>query len=143
MFESALITKLADDNILADILTEYSSAPAIFSDLAPEDAEMPYVVIRIIRSANECPAIQEFTVYVDYFDYDKSAADSRKAAERIELLLDRAHLEHARYKTIRIFFFAGSPVIEPDPRAIHYNLQFSARAGRINFCDYVSTTEGD
>jgi len=143
MFESALITKLAADDILAYYLTEYSGAPAIFSDLAPEDAVMPYAVVRIIRNSNECPAVQEFTVYVDYFDYDNSAVNSRKAAERIELILDRVHLEHAKYKTIRMFFFSGGPVIEPDPRAIHYNLQFTARAGRINFCDYVSTTEGD
>jgi hypothetical protein len=143
MFESSLITKLAADVPLQDYLETYGGAPAIFSDLAPENAVMPYAVVRIIRSSNDCPAIQEFTVYVDYFDYDKSAVNSRKAAERIELILGRCELEHARYKCIRIFFFSGGPVLEPDPRSIHYNLQFTARAGRINFSEYISTTEGE
>lgn len=139
MFESALLAKLTGDTTLIKYVSTYFSAPAIFAEFAPESAEMPYITFRITRSADESPAVQKFSIFVDYYDYEKSAVRSRKAAERIELLLDRCELSHDRYSNIRIFFFSGSPLEEDDPRSIHYNLQFMARAGRKNFCDQLDT----
>ena len=143
MFESSLITFLADDDQLAALVETYAGEPAIFSDEAPEDAEMPYIVVRIVPSATDNIAVESFAVFIDYYDNDKSRVESRKAAARIKLLLDRKKLTHARYNNIRLFYFDGSPMEEGDPRQIRYNLQFMARAGRQDFADYVSTTSGD
>jgi hypothetical protein len=141
MFESALVTFLADDEKLAALIEEYGEEPAIFSDEAPEDAVMPYIVIRIVPSATDNIAVESFAVFIDFYDKDKSRVNSRKAAQRIKLILDRVSLSHARYNNIRMFYFDGSPVTEDDPRNIHYNLQFMARAGRQDFADYQTTLE--
>lgn len=140
MFESALVTFLAEDDPLSLLIGTYGGAPSVFSDEAPEDAGMPYIVVRIVPSATDNIAVESFAVFVDYYDKDKSRVNSRKAAARIKLLLDRAHLAHARYNNIRLFYFDGSPLEEDDPRHIHYNLQFTARAGRQDFADYQTTT---
>ena len=130
MFESAIIKLLSEDDDLASLLTVFDSSPAIFAERAPKAAMTPFIIFKIDRSSNECPAVQEFTVLIDLYDYDKSRVNSNKAIERIEFLLDRAEIEHERYSKIRLVFFAGSYVEETDPRDIHYNMQFLARAGR-------------
>jgi hypothetical protein len=141
MFESSLISALKSDSVLSGILTKYKNDAAVFSELAPEDAALPYIVCRISRDYNDSPAIMEFNVYIDFFDFNKSAASSRVAADRIEKILDRANLQHSRFKTIRFYFFSGGQVVGDDPRNIHHNLQFTARAGRMGWCDYKTTEE--
>jgi hypothetical protein len=141
MFESTLITFLQNDNILAGYVSQYNSKAAIFSDEAPEDAELPYIVLRITSSAGPDPSVQKFSIFIEYFDDNKSRVNSRAAASRTILLLDRKHLDHDRYATIRIYFFDGSPIEECDPRKIHYSLQFEARAGRKAFAEYQTTLE--
>jgi hypothetical protein len=140
MFESSLLPVLRDDATLASLVSTFANSPSIFSEFAPEKAAFPYIVFRITRSMDiESEAVQKFNIYVDYFNYGVSGVQSRQAAERIEMLLDRTNLQHARYNSIRIFFFSGGTVNEDDPRAIHYNLMFEARAGRINVCKRFTT----
>lgn len=143
MFESALLTKLASDTILTSYVSTFvengTTSPAIFAEFAPETAQLPYITFRITQSSDEVLAIKQFSIFVDYYDYNKSASNSRKAAERIEFLLDRTIIEHERYSCIRLYFFAGSPIQEEDPRSIHYNLQFQARAGRKKWIDEIVT----
>lgn len=130
MFESALITKLSSDTTLLSYLSTYNSAPAIFSEYAPEAAVMPYLIIRIDRQATDNIAVHDFNIYLDYFDSGVSPANSRKASERIEYLLDYAVLDHERYSSIRLLFESGGSIIEQDPRTVRYNMQVSARACR-------------
>lgn len=139
MFESALLQVLKNDANLVTLVSTYSGAPAIFSESAPETATLPYIVFRITRSMDNYPAIQKFNVYIDYFNYGVSAVQSRQVAEIIEIILDHTVLQHERYGAIRIFFFSGATVNETDPRAVHYNLMFEARAGRINICKKFTT----
>ena len=150
MFESSLLTKLTADTELISYLSTFtisgSTTPAIFANHAPEKAEFPYLVFKISQSSSNCLAVKEFNIFIDYYDKDDSESNSRKAVHRIEFLLDRAVLEHERYSYIRLFFFDGDSVEEDDPRAIHYNLQFSARAGRKKWIDEhfetTTTTSG-
>lgn len=130
MIESAIINRLKSDAALTALLSAHGGQPAIFSELAPEQAALPYLVIRCTRTATDNHAVQEFVVMTDYFNRDVSRANSRAAAERIEFLLDQQILTHERYSDIRINFFAGSPVEGSDPRDVHYNCQFQARATR-------------
>ena len=43
MFEGSLISLLAADGDLQTLLSEFSGAPAIFSRMAPQKAERPYI----------------------------------------------------------------------------------------------------
>lgn len=141
MFDSALLAKLQGDPELVALVSDFGGQPAIFSEAAPETAELPYVVFRIERSSTESPAVQKFNVYVDYFNRDTTAVQARAASERIEFVLDRAELEHERYSCIRLFFYSGGIVEDyEDPRAVHYNLLFEARAGRKK---WIETKTGD
>lgn len=139
MFESALHAKLSGDLTLAGYLETFEGRPAVFSEMAPEKAVMPYITFKIDRRQGPDPVVQQFNVYVDFWDFDKSRANSRKAARRIELLLDRSELSTGDYSCVRLFFFSGGPIDEADPREIHQNLQFEARAGRKSFCDNLET----
>ena len=138
MFEAAILPILQSDPELAGLVTSYANAPAIFSDAAPEGSQKPYIAYRIDRlSSNNLP-IAKFVLYVDYWDYGASKTKARKAAERIEFLLDQRVLEHERYSTIRVSFFSGGVVPAEDPKEIHYNLQFSARASRKKWIDQIT-----
>lgn len=127
MFESALHQALAADGDLAELLSTYEGAPAIFSDEAPAKAVEPYLIYRITRLSTENDAVQSFNIYLDYFDTGKSWARSRAAAFRIECMLDKVILTSERFDKIRLFYESDGSV--PDTE-IHHNLQFSARATR-------------
>jgi len=130
MFESSIVKLLRADNMLVSKLSTYNSMPTIFSNQAPEGTQFPCIVFYIHRTQSDDACLDGFVLMVDYYSYGVSDVNANIAVERIEFLLDRAHLEHDRYDTIRVFFFSGTTVPDPDPRMYHYNLQFNARAGR-------------
>lgn len=144
MFEKELLDILQGDTVLAAYVSTYGTQnkPAIFSDFAPENANMPYIVFKISYWNNLDVVVHRFSVIIDYFDYEKSAVNSRTAAFRIQYLLDRRKIDSVRYGGIRFFLFGSGAVIEDDPRAIHYNLEFEARAGRKAWGAHnITTTE--
>ena len=130
MFSSSLHTALSEDTTLAALLDTYQSRPAVFADMAPENADKPYVVFRIIKSAANSISVDEFSVFIDYFERGTSKKNMKAAAFAIETLLDQKSLTHARFSNIRFSRFSAGPVPTMDPRDIHYNIQFMARAGR-------------
>lgn len=137
MFESSLISRLSGDTGLVSYLSTYNTSPSIFSEFAPEAAVMPYLIIRIDRLSTDNVAVHDFNIYLDYFDYDVSAANSRKASERIEYLLDYYTMEHDRYSSIRLRFESGGSIIETDPRTVRYNCQVSARGCRKKWSEQL------
>jgi hypothetical protein len=137
MFESSLHAALVADTEVTGHVSTYGSRPAIFSDFAPEGAQKPYITFRITESDSGHPAIKQFMVYVDYWDYNKSRTDAREAVQAIEFALDRTELEHDRYKCIRLFWYSAGMVDEEDPREIHHNTMFIARAGRKAWADQL------
>lgn len=44
MFEKTLINLLAADTDLVNLLSTFESQPAVFSNMAPQRAEPPYIV---------------------------------------------------------------------------------------------------
>jgi hypothetical protein len=139
MFESSLLMALQADATITALVSTFMGRPAIFSELAPETAELPYIVFRITRTSNESVAVEQFNLYIDYYDFDTTFKKSRQAAERLEHLLDRGVLEHERYGCIRLFFYSGEQIVEDDPRSIHYNMLFEARAGRKAWSADITT----
>jgi hypothetical protein len=138
MFESALINHLRADAELVSYVSTFNLNPSIFSDLAPEGAALPYLVFRILRLSSGVSTIARFSIFFDYFAFDLSRTTARKAVDKLESILDMIILNHDRYGFIRIFYFGGSMIEEPDPRDIHYNLQFSARSTRKNWVKQFS-----
>lgn len=132
MFETALLNKLKSDGTLCGYLSTYGGAPSIFSELAPEGVTEAYLVFSISRLETENLAAMAFNAYVDIFAYDTSRVKLRAATERVEFLLDHVTLTDTsnRHDNIRVYFESAGPVPEADPRKLHYNMQFTARAGR-------------
>jgi hypothetical protein len=137
MFESTILTALQSDATLAALVTTYNNSPAIFSDVAPEGAEMPYITFRITEGISNHPVIKTATLYTDYWHYGTSKAKARQAAERMELLLDKKEFEHERYSNIRVSFFSAGSVDEDDPKVIHYNQMYQCRMGRKKWSEQL------
>lgn len=137
MFESSLLTALAGDVTLAALLGTYGTParPAIFADMAPQDAENAidgelYLVFSISKSAANSISVDSFNVMVDIFSRGTSKVKLRAAAYRVEGLLDQQSLTHSRFSNIRFYRFSAGPVSAGDPRDNHYNIQLTARAVR-------------
>ena len=144
MWESTLYNKLVNDGALVGYVSTYRDNPSIFSDSAPENVDFPYIVFRIDGTTGPDSALDVFNVTIDYFDFQYSAKNSRLAIRRIVEILDREHLQDDYYKTIRMFKSWSSSVStnEMDPRAKHYVVKFTARAGRKGWIDNLVTEFG-
>ena len=141
MFEASLIEILKNDTVLQGYLSTYNSEAAVFSDVAPEDAELPFCETEIIESPVDS-IVSSFSVIIDYYQNAESAVNARKFCQQCIEILDRYEIDDdPRYSMIRIFFLAGSlrRIEESDPRDIHYELQFVARAGRKEFINAYSS----
>lgn len=143
MFESSLIPILRADSLLAACVSSYASAAAIFSDGAPENAELPYAVMEIYETETGDSIVAQFTIEIHFYEQTESSANARAFAKRCIDLLDRRQMDNdTEYHKIRIFSQDFRRIEEGDPRDVHYRLQFSARAGRKRFIESI-TTDGD
>lgn len=139
MIEKTIRDVLIADSALKAYLETYNHEPAVFSDFAPEDAAKPYITFYLERNDSTNNVIQEMTLYVDYWDIDKSRVSARKASERIEFLLDFKIFKNtdARYNSIRLWFSSGGWMPENDQRAVRYNQTFYVKAGRKKWCEQI------
>lgn len=132
-----IIDVLKVDSALKARVTKYANEPAIFSELAPKAAIEPYVTINLSRNQTSGDLVlHDFILMVDFWGTDTTRVKTREASERIEFLLDNKQFDtDTRYHKIRIWFFSGGWVEEDDPRAIHYNQQFTVRASRMKWIE--------
>ncbi len=143
MFEASLIPILRTDSLLAACVTSYGGASAIFSDGAPENAELPYAVVIIDETETGDSIVASFTITIDFYEQTESSANARAFVKRCIDLLDRRWIDSdTEYHRIRIFSQDFRRIDEGDPRDVHYRLQFSARAGRRRFIESI-TTDGE
>jgi hypothetical protein len=147
MFEKSLIPILKNDSTIVGLLSTYNSAAAVFSECAPEDAELPFAETIIQENSVGDSVVAQFTVSIDYYSSTESSVNARQFCQRVIELLDRREIENDdRYHRIRLFINNGPLRIdEGDPRDVHYSVQFSARAGRKMYIEnYLDlTTEGE
>lgn len=129
MFEAEILGILQSDIELTSIVSTYAGAPAIFSNDAPQEAELPFVVFRIDGNSR-IDAIQNFSIWIDYFDFYNSRVNARTAMRRIQYDLDGKRLQPTNYTDIRIWLNSGPTWITAteDVRDVHFNLQFIVRA---------------
>ena len=131
MIEETIMDALKVDVVLISKVTTYASSPAIFTELAPQSAEFPYITINITRNQTIGDLmLQDMSLMVDYWGYGATRTNARIASERIEFLLENKQFTDDRYSSIRIWFYSGGWVEDTDPRAIHYNHQFTVKACR-------------
>lgn len=131
MFEASLYTLLASDTELQAKLNSYGTEPAIFSSIAPENAELPYIVYDIEEYSTDNLGVSGFDINLDIYDRSSSGKIMREIAERIKFICDRYHISgDSRYGIIRIFWNSGREVENKDIDIRHYVIQCMARAGR-------------
>ncbi len=142
MFEKALITLLAADTNLVNLLATFESAPAIFSSAAPQKATRPYIVFDIDKLAVENLAASGFDIVMDVYHRQESGKELREIAERIEFVCDRALIRvdiGGRFQAIRIFYEDGREIENQDVKIRHYVIRLSARAGRKKWAEETIT----
>lgn len=138
MFEKTLINLLAADSALQSLLSEFESAPAIFSSAAPQRAERPYIVFDIDKIAVENLAASGFDIVLDIYTRKESGKEQREIAERIEFVCDMALIRvdaGGRFQAIRLFYEDGREVENLDIKIRHYVVRLSARAGRKKWAE--------
>lgn len=135
MFEAKFKTLLASDDQITSLLSTYESEPAIFSEFAPENADLPYIVFKIEKYPSASKAIDRFNIYCDYFEYGTSYKNARIISERIEFICDIKQItDDSRYSNIRLDRSSSGSVPEPSsPKKIHYNIQIQARGSRYKW----------
>lgn len=134
MFESSLVEKLRDDAELVSYVSTYElsskTIPSIFAGKAPKKVDFNYITCRISRTDSGYAALATFNIFIDFFGYELSSSTAKKAAIRLEDLLDSSHLTHPEFNLIRLKLEAGDFMEISDVKAQHYNLRFTARAAR-------------
>lgn len=133
MFESALYNYLRSVSDITDLIGTYGGLPAIFEYEAPENADLSYITFKIESAGDPSEVVEDFIIFIDYYDYNKSRENCSNAAKYIKHNLDHKILTHADYSEIRINYFSGSFVESDDTRDINYNLQFSGRGTRSGY----------
>jgi len=143
MFEASLISYLKYDTILRGYVSSYASSYAIFSDVAPENAVLPFAETQIQEITQGDSIVATFSILVDLYANSESGVNARKFCQRLIEILDRHEIDtDERYSNIRFFYQSITRLPENDPRDIHYSVQFSARAGRKKYIDtYTSIGE--
>lgn len=134
MFYSELIEILRSDTKVSDTVSTFVEQseiiPAIFSDYAPESAELPYIVVKIGGSKQPDNVITLATVTIDYWNYDQSRQKSDEFSIAIEDLLDLKCINAENFTDIRFNITNSDYIDQSDPRSIHFNTMFTARCSR-------------
>ena len=130
MFYKEIINVLSTDSNIANTVTTYLQQPAIFSNEAPEDAKFPYIVIRIDSTPLTDKVVSTSTLYIDYYDYNKTRLNSDAFAISVEDRLESNKITSENFTDIRFSLLNTGYIPESDPRTIHYNSTFSCRGAR-------------
>jgi len=138
MFYPELLLCLQSDAAVAATVSTYkvkvgvtiSDVPSVFRDLAPEKAKLPYIVVAIDSRKDPASIIKVADVKIDYYDYNVSRLKADQFAKAVEDLLDLMKMDSEDYSDIRFKLSDDGYIPQSDPRIIHYNTTFSARASR-------------
>jgi len=138
MFYPELLLCLQSDAAVAATVSTYeitegetvSNIPSVFRDLAPEKAKLPYIVVAIDSRKDPASIIKVADVKIDYYDYNVSRLKADQFAKAVEDLLDLMKMDSEDYSDIRFKLSDDGYIPQSDPRIIHYNTTFGARASR-------------
>lgn len=140
MFEASFKTFLESDTALTALLSEYNSTPSIFTSIAPQDAETPYIIFDIERNSGTPLPVAAFDIYIHIFHDSESSAVVRSIANEIELYCDTQEIKSdSKFSMLRFYMEDGREVENPDITLKHYFVRLSARAGRKEFIERITT----
>lgn len=130
MFYGELISRLRSDIELSNLVSDYDAAPAIFSDRAPEDANMPYAIVQIDGDRGADSVVLSFTINIDYYDFNTSAVGAEKFCRYLQRNMDCQVITADAVSQVRMFLSSFGFVPTSDAKVIHMNSTYSARAAR-------------
>lgn len=127
----AIYNVLTQDPELAGLLSGYGGSPAVFLGVAPEKAQPPYVVLRVVSCVPEDPpALSRMVLAADVFDRSNSAVKALQVMARIEKLLDYARPTAQGLTIASVLRDFGELVPEDDREIQHGHLEFTVLFGR-------------
>lgn len=131
MIYDIIIQTLKSDTEIASTVSTFNSSPAIFGDMAPEKAVLPYIVIRCfdIKPTSD-KALTSGIMDIDIYDYGTSFLNCDKIRNRIELLTDNKIFNNDKLSDIRINMINEGAIPDEDITVLHYNIEFTFRAIR-------------
>lgn len=136
--EAAIVQRLRADSNITQYVNSFNGSAAIFSDIAPQEAEGTYVVFDVQDSASgDNLGVDGFIIDVDTYGGRNSTADMRALGLAIKFSLDRAVLNCDEYKTLRVYFESRGNVENKDIQITHHNMQFSARGSRYAWMQQI------
>jgi hypothetical protein len=139
--EAVIIETLRENATLAGTVSTYvgvtPNIPAIFADEAPENAEMPFIVIEVSNmQGTPGSVILAGNLDVHYFDRVKSRVLSDLALETIEVLIDKMKFTGSpRFSEFRATMRVNGYIPDADSRDIHHVSTFDIRAVRSKWID--------
>lgn len=130
--EAAITQRLRADTTITQYVSTFNGSPAIFSDIAPQQAERPYVVFDVQNTNDSVNnlGVNAFVIDVDIYAGRNDHSKIRALGQRIIFSLDRTILKCDNYTTIRLYFESEGHVENQDIKITHYNMQFYARGCR-------------
>ena len=135
--EAAIIYHLRADSNVTQYVSSFNGSPAIFTDVAPQEATEVYIVLDIQGNASDNLAIDSFLVDIDIYGLKDDTVNIRALTLAIEFALDREILECDEYTTIRFYRESKGHVDNRDIKIIHYNMQMSARGSRYAWMQQI------
>lgn len=131
MIYDIVITTLRSDTEIASTVSTFNSYPAIFGDMAPEKAELPYVIVRCYDlKPTVDKALTSGIMAVDIYDTGTTFTKCDKIRNRIELLLDNKMFDNNKLSDIRLNMINEGAIPDEDITILHYNIEFTFRAIR-------------
>lgn len=129
---AGLWATLANDTTLAALLSTYTplggtAVPAIFLNLGPRNATMPYLVLSGDANVEETPATERYACSVDIFDQSPSAASVLAIGARVEKLWDFQTPTVAGVTMLGIMRQSKTLVPDQEEDIQHLHLQFIIR----------------
>ena len=135
--EGAILTQLRANASITALLSSLDGQPSIFTEVAPQEAEKPYMVFDVSKFPSSNLAVDTFLIDIDYYYEGTNATNIRELIFQVELELDRAVLTCTNYSTIRFYREDDGYIDNRDIQIGHYNQQLEARGTRKRWIDNI------
>jgi len=138
MFESSLHNLLTTNGNLSALLSTFQGIPAIFSDIAPQEAGENYIVFDIQQDPGDYLELDTFTIDFNIYSTSRSNEVIRNIVEQIIFILEPNSITNdPRYRNIRFYRGSGGYIKSNESEINQYNLQIYARATRKKWIDQL------
>jgi|TARA_R100000750_G_scaffold23265_1_gene15186 hypothetical protein len=135
--EASIIKHLRTDSNVTQYVNTFNGSPAIFSDIAPQEAERVYLVLDVQTIPSDNLAVDNFLIDIDIYGGKSDTVNIRALTMAVEFAMDREILNCDLYKTIRLYRETKGFVDNRDIKIVHYNMQISGRGSRYAWMQQI------